>query len=41
MGWTCPRCQRCYAPSVMMCVWCVPQSVNASGTTVMPYTVIW
>lgn len=25
-GWTCPRCDRAYAPTVNQCLWCPPKS---------------
>ena len=25
-GWICPKCGRCYAPSVLLCSYCVPAS---------------
>ena len=34
MGWVCPRCSRCYAPSTFMCSYCGPAvelSSNCSG----------
>jgi hypothetical protein len=31
-GWTCPRCQRCYAPTVMNCMFCVPQPGPGDAT---------
>jgi len=37
-GWVCPICRRVYAPSMMMCSYCPPNTTTATGTNV---TITW
>lgn len=46
MGWECPRCHRCYAPSVTQCPHCggtswTPNPYPYTPTPYQPYRVIW
>ncbi len=37
IGWQCPGCTRCYAPSVSQCMWCGPTLLPTVITT-KPWT---
>lgn len=36
MGWQCPSCRRCYAPSVTVCPECVPSYAQITSTVPLP-----
>jgi uncharacterized protein with LGFP repeats len=33
MGWSCPKCGRCYNPTVQMCAACAPPTLTVTTTT--------
>lgn len=33
-GWECPKCQRVYSPSTIMCISCPQQTVTTAGTDI-------
>lgn len=38
-GWECPKCRRCYAPSIAMCAYCgegTTITVSGTGPSVCP-----
>lgn len=38
-GWECPKCGRCYAPHIIQCSWCGPNTVTAPYIPSPPWTV--
>jgi hypothetical protein len=37
-GWECPKCNRVYSPTIIMCIHCPTRKVTTNGTSSISFT---